>query len=131
MAAMLTCSLDLRPLVLQQSVEHHTGMNVEGRRFSANCTVGRGSDLRLSNKLPLKELPVDVLIFETTRMPAELATLPQERRKTESRPRVGGRFGRPLSFAQRPQRQVGRRRPSRPGCWFEGTARPRIQRPNG
>ena len=75
MAAMLTCSLDLRPLVWQQSVEHHTGMNVEGRRFSANCTVGRGSDLRLSNKLPLKELPVAELIFETTRMPAELATL--------------------------------------------------------
>jgi hypothetical protein len=61
-----------------QSVEHYTGINIEGRRFGANCnTVGPGSNLRLSNDMRLEELPVEILIFETTRMQDELAKLPQ------------------------------------------------------
>jgi hypothetical protein len=76
-AAMLTCTLNLRPLNWHQSVEHYTGINIEGRRFGANCTVGPGSNLRLSNEMRLDELPVEILIFETTRMQDELAKLPQ------------------------------------------------------
>jgi hypothetical protein len=74
---MHTCTLNLRPLDWHQSVGHYTGINIEGRRFRANCTVGPGSDLRLSNKMRLEELPVEILIFETTRMQDALAKLPQ------------------------------------------------------
>jgi hypothetical protein len=48
-----------------------------GRRFSANCVVLRGSDLRLSNDMRLEELPVEITIFETARMKDQLAKLPQ------------------------------------------------------
>jgi hypothetical protein len=74
---MLTCSVNLRPLTWHQSVEHYTGIKVEGRRFHANCTVERGSDLRLSNKMRLEELAVSLLIFETTRMQDRRAKLPK------------------------------------------------------
>ena len=71
---MIAISVNLRPLTWHQSVAH---IKVEGRRFRANCTVERGSDLRLSNKMRLEELPVSLLIFETSRMQDELAKLPQ------------------------------------------------------
>jgi hypothetical protein len=60
-----------------QSVEHYSGINVEGRRFSADCIVAPGSKLTLSNSLRVRELSVQLLIFETNRMQHELAQLPQ------------------------------------------------------
>ena len=74
---MPTCYVNLQPLTWHQSVEHYTGIKVEGRRFGARCTVERGFDVRLSNKMRLEELPVEILIFETTRMQDELAKLPE------------------------------------------------------
>jgi hypothetical protein len=74
---MLTCGLDLQPSVWRQSVEHYTGINVEGRRFSAKCAVGPGSDLKLSNKMLVEEMPVEIQIFETKRMQSQLGKLPQ------------------------------------------------------
>ena len=74
---MLTCSVNLRPLTWHQSVEHYTSINVEGRRFLAKCAVERGSDLRLSNEMRLEELPVEILIFETSQMQDELGKLPE------------------------------------------------------
>jgi hypothetical protein len=73
-----TCSLYLQPLSWVQSLEHYTGINVEGRRFGANCNVQRGSGLRLSNRMRLVDLSVHILIFETTRMQDELTKLPKE-----------------------------------------------------
>jgi hypothetical protein len=69
--------IDLRPLIWRQSVEHYASINVEGRRFSARCTVSQGSDLTLNNKLQLETLPVEIFFFETTRMQSQLAELPQ------------------------------------------------------
>jgi hypothetical protein len=78
---MLTCYVNLRPLTWHQSVEHCTGIKVEGRRFGARCTVEQTkwvTKLRLSNKMMrLEELPVEIDIFETTGMQDELAKLPQ------------------------------------------------------
>jgi hypothetical protein len=71
------CSLSLQPSLWEQSVEHYTGINVEGRRFCARCAVAQGSELRLSNEILLERLSVEILIFETSRMQHELAELPQ------------------------------------------------------
>jgi hypothetical protein len=73
----LSSSIHLRPVAWQQSVEHYTSINVEGRRFSANCTVEPGSQLRLSNKIELRSLPVEIQIFEASRMQKPLAELPE------------------------------------------------------
>jgi hypothetical protein len=58
-------------------VEHFTDINAEGRRFVTNCAVEPGSDLELSNRMRLNELPIQISIFETARMQDELAKLPQ------------------------------------------------------
>ena len=58
-------------------MEHSNGINVKGRRFSANCMVGPGSNLTLSNKMQLGELPVEIGIFETIQMRAQFPNLPQ------------------------------------------------------
>jgi hypothetical protein len=73
---MPSCTVSLKPLWWVQSVEHYTGINVEGRRFCAHCAVAQGSNLTLSNKLRLEGLPIEVLIFETSRMQHKLAELP-------------------------------------------------------
>jgi hypothetical protein len=72
----LTCSIHLRPVEWQQSVEHYPSINMEGRRFSANFTIERGSELRLSNKMRLTDLAVQIQIFEVTRMQGQMAKLP-------------------------------------------------------
>jgi hypothetical protein len=70
-------TLNLRPILWAQGVEHHTSIGVEGRRFSVECTVDAGSALRLSNKMRLEELRAHIQIFETGRMGDELAKLGQ------------------------------------------------------
>ena len=65
---MITASIHLRPTGWQQSVEHYPSINVEGRRFSANCMIEPGSELRMGNNKRLEDLPVDIQIFETSRM---------------------------------------------------------------
>jgi hypothetical protein len=74
--AMKTASIHLRPTHWQQSVEHYPSINVEGRRFSARCTIEPGSELRMSNKKRLEDLPVEIQIFEAGRMQKQLAKLP-------------------------------------------------------
>jgi hypothetical protein len=77
---MLTCNLNLRPVSWFQSVEHHQSINVEGRRFLVDCTVGSVSVfsvLKLSNDRELQQLPAQMQIFETTLMQDQLGKLPQ------------------------------------------------------
>jgi hypothetical protein len=58
-------------------VEHYPSINVEGRRFSANCTVGPGLGPQAQQQDAARELPVEIQIFETARMQSQLAKLPQ------------------------------------------------------
>ena len=71
------CFIPLRPTRWSQSVEHYPNIKVEGRRLIVDCVVERSFDLRLSNGMKARDLPVHILIFETTRMQDELAKLPE------------------------------------------------------
>jgi hypothetical protein len=71
------CSIRLRPAAWSQSVEHFANIKVEGRRFIVDCVVERSFDLRLSNRMKIRDLPVQIQIFETTRMQDQLAKLPE------------------------------------------------------
>jgi hypothetical protein len=73
---MFSCNLYLVPTDWCQNVEHYSSINVEGRRFIANCKIEPGSELELSNMVRLASLPAQLQIFEATRMRDRLAKLP-------------------------------------------------------
>jgi hypothetical protein len=58
-----------------QSVEHYTSINVEGRRLVARCRIEDAGDLELSNEQRPEDLSVEVMIFDTPRMQKQLSEL--------------------------------------------------------